>query len=368
MRSWNLGIPCEATLPTADEAAAREADKVALANCLEKKVLPSLNFSLGKYGASKDKSMRHIVKDVVQRFQPMLKVLPQTVQKQLAEAQAAVAAEAGRKRAAKRKRRSEEDGGGPLRQPPAQQSRNAVAQDPPAQPPMVQQNGHTAAQCPTTVQTAAQHSAPAAAQDQPAAAARIQQNGSASKGGRRAAPARSRRKAAADAGGEADAGFSSDSSDLPEGIVGSAAPQPKLRRLKRKREMEAPSTQPVGSKVHPEPGSSAHVPPKGARSVPPDAGNGVMKASPASMAQALQDQPSQLGRLFSAGSTRAPEVTQRAAKQARFMACQASGAPAACNAGALLPRTSQQKCAHCKAANQCLHQRGTRCRTAMHDM
>ena len=139
-------------MPAADEAAAREADRVALANCLEKKVLPSLNFSLSKYGASKDRSMRHIVKDVVQRFQPMLKVLPQTVQKQLVEAQAAVAAEASRKKAAKRKRRSEEDGGEQSRQPAARQSRNAAAQNTPTQPSTAQQNGHTAAQHPTGVQ------------------------------------------------------------------------------------------------------------------------------------------------------------------------------------------------------------------------
>ena len=330
-------------MPAADEAAAREADKVALANCLEKKVLPSLNFSLSKYGASKDRSMRHIVKDVVQRFQPMLKVLPQTVQKQLAEAQAAVAAEAGRKRAAKRKRRSEEEGGEQSRQPAAQQSRNAAAQNTPNQPSLARQNGHTAAQHPTGVQTAAQQSAHAAAQDQPAAPGRVRQNGSANEDERHAAPGRSRRKAAAHAQGGADAGFSSDSSDLPGGIVGSSAPQPVLRRLKRKREMEVLSQQPVNSELHQEPSSRAHVPQEGVRPVLPDTGDGAMKAREPSMAQALQDQPSQLGRLLGAGSARAPEVAQRAAKQARFDACQASGTPVACNPGAHLPHTFQQK-------------------------
>ena len=343
IRSGRFGIACEATLPTADEAAAREADKVALANCLEKKVLPSLNFSLSKYGASKDRSMRHIVKDVVQRFQPMLKVLPQTVQKQLAEAQAAVAAEAGRKRAAKRKRRSEENGGEQSQQPAAQPSRNATAQNTPNQPSIAQQNGHTAAQVPSAVQTTAQQSACAAVLGVPAAPARVQQNGSANKDDRHVTPARSRRKAAADAQGEGDAGFSSDSSDLPEGIVGSSAPVPVLRRLKRKREMEAPGTWPAGSELHLEPSSNAHAPQEGVRPVPPDTGDGAMKASPPSMAQALQDQPSQLGRLLGAGSARAPEVAQRAAKQARFDACQAPGAPAACNLGAHWPHTFQQK-------------------------
>ena len=316
---------------------------MALASCLEKKVLPALNFSLSKYGASKDRSMRHIVKDVVQHFQPMLKVLPQTVQKQLVEAQAAVAAEASRNRAAKRKRKSEEDAGERPRQPPAQQSRDAVAQNTPLQPPIAQQNGHKAAQSLTAVQTAAQQSACAAVQDQSAVPARVQQNGSASKDNRHAAPGRFRRKAAADAQGDADAGFSSDSSDLPEGIVGNSVPEPVLRRLKRKRKMDEPNMQPAGTKVHPQPSSSAHRPQECLRPVPPDTGDGEMKGSPASMAQALQDQPSQLGRLLGAGSTRAPEATQRAAKQARFHACQASGAPAACISGVHLPQTSQQK-------------------------
>ena len=335
---------------------------MALANCLEKKVLPSLNFSLSKYGASKDRSMRHIVKDVVQRFEPMLKVLPQRVQKQLIEAQAAVAAEASRKRAAKRKRRSEEDGGEQPRQPAAQQSRNAAAQNTPNQPSTAQQNGHTAAHESTGAQTAAQQGDCAAAQDQPAAPARVQQNGGANRDDRHAASVRSRRKAAADAQGEADAGFSSDSSDLPEGIVGSSAPQPVLRRLKRKRETEAPSTRPAGSESHREPSSSAQAPQEGVRPVPPDTGAGAMKASPASMAQSLQDQPSQLGRLLGAGSARAPEETQRAAKQARFDACQISGAPAACNLGAHLAHTFQQKLRIAsetlqkQAASQCLHQ------------
>lgn len=349
-------------MPAADEAAAREADKVALANCLEKKVLPSLNFALSKYGASKDRSMQHIVKDVVQRFQPMLKVLPQMVQKQLVEAQAAVAAEASRKKAAKRKRRSEEDGGEQSRQPAAPQSRHAAAQNTPNQPSTAQQNGHTAAQHPTEVQRAAQQSAHAAPQDQPAAPGRVHQNVSADKDDRHAAPARSMRKAAAEAQGEADAGFSSDSSDLPEGIVGSSAPMPVLRRLKRKREMVEPGLQPVDSELHLEPSSSAHVPQRSWRPVPPDTGGGAMKASPPSMARTLQEQPSQLGRLLGAGSSRAPEEMQRAAKQARFNACQASGAPAACNPGAHLPHTFQQKLRNAseamqkQAASQYLHQ------------
>ena len=70
----------------ADEAAAREADKVAL-KCSEKNVLPHLNFPLSEYGASKDKSMARIVRDVVDHFQPMHKALPQSVLKQLAEAE-----------------------------------------------------------------------------------------------------------------------------------------------------------------------------------------------------------------------------------------------------------------------------------------
>ncbi len=87
-----------------------------------------------------------------------------------------------------------------------------------------------------------------------------------------------------------------------------------------------------------------------------------MKASPPSMARTLQDQPSQLGRLLGAGSSRAPEEMQRAAKQARFDACQASGAPAACNPGAHLPHTFQQKLRNAseamqkQAASQYLHQ------------
>jgi len=91
----------------ADEAAAREADKVAL-KCSEKDVLPHLNFPLSEYGASKDKSMARIVRDVVDHFQPLHKALPQSVLKQLAEAEAALAANASCRKPAKRRRKAEE--------------------------------------------------------------------------------------------------------------------------------------------------------------------------------------------------------------------------------------------------------------------
>ena len=180
----------------------------------------------------------------------------------------------------------------------------------------------------------------AAAHDEAAAPARVQQHGGASKDNRCAAPARFRRKAAADAQGEADTGFSSDSSDLPEGIVGSSASKPELNRLKRKHKMGEPDTQPIGGELHMKPASSAHAPQRCMRPVRLDSGDGAMKASPASRSQALQAQPLQLGRLFGKGSTRAHAVTQAPAKRARLHACQASGAPAACNPGVHLPHAS----------------------------
>lgn len=169
---------------TADEAAAKHADNVALQLCMKKNVLPHLNFPLSEYAASKDKYTTLLVKTILGHFQPMLKALPQTVQKQLADAEAALAAKAGRKKLAKRRRKSASQEGDEL---PAQ----------------------------------------------------AQQNGKAAKG-----LSAVLHRAGPETAAEADADFSSDASDLPDGIVGGTVPQPALKRLKRKAELDRPGSRP----------------------------------------------------------------------------------------------------------------------------
>ena len=166
----------------ADEAAARAADKVVLLHCIRGQVLPHLNFPLSEYAASKDDSMARIVQEVLQHFQPMRKVLPVTVQKQLADAETASAASAVCRKPAKRKRKSLSAD----QQPSEAHQNGSAAPSPPAEPPKPS--------------------------PQPAA--------------------------------EADTYCGSDTSnDLPRGVVNNAGPLPPLKRLRRKRDMDADEQQ-----------------------------------------------------------------------------------------------------------------------------
>ena len=176
------------TCVPADEAAARAADKVALLHCIRGRVLPHLNFPLSEYAASKDDSMVRIVQEVLQHFQPMRKVLHVTVQKQLADAEAASAASAVRRKPAKRKRRS------------------------------------------------------LSADQQPSEA---HQNGSAAP-----SPSAEKLKPSPQPAAEADTHCGSGTSDdLPRGVVNNAGPPPPLKRLRRKRDMDADEEQArVGAK------------------------------------------------------------------------------------------------------------------------
>ena len=152
---------------------------MALLRCAEKNVLPHLNFPLSEYGASKDKSMARIVRDVIKHFQRLRKALPQSVQKQLAEAEMALAANAGSRKTAKRSRQADEH-----QLPGAQQMGSTVAK------PYIKRP---------------------AAELQPAA--------------------------------DTDPDSSSDASDLPEGVVRNTEPPRPLKRLKRMSEMEHTSSQ-----------------------------------------------------------------------------------------------------------------------------
>ena len=83
----------------AEDAAALAADKAALMSCLQRNVLPQLNFHLKEHVMSKDKALRQAARDAVDHFQQ--KKLPRTVQTILRDAQAVMRAEAGSSTAAK---------------------------------------------------------------------------------------------------------------------------------------------------------------------------------------------------------------------------------------------------------------------------
>lgn len=160
---------------------------MALLKCPQKNVLPHLNFPMSEYGASKDKSMAHIVRKVVEHFQPLCKALPHSVQKQLAEADMALAANVGLTKPAKRSRKADEQW------PSGAQQKHSTPAKPSVKRPL------------PTVQSAA----------------------------------------------EPDVDTSSDGSDLPEGVVQNTEPVRPLKRLKRLREMEYSGSQPVGEACRP---------------------------------------------------------------------------------------------------------------------
>ena len=83
----------------AEDAAALAADKAALVGCLQRNVLPQLNFHLKEHVMSKDKVLRQAAREAVDHFQQ--KKLPRMVQTILRDAQAAMRAEAGNSPAAK---------------------------------------------------------------------------------------------------------------------------------------------------------------------------------------------------------------------------------------------------------------------------
>ena len=160
---------------------------MALLQCPQKNVLPHLNLPLSEYGASKDKVMARIVRDVVDHFQPLCKALPRSVQKQLAEADMALAANASLTGPGKRSRRADEP------QPSGAQQRCSTPAKPPAKRPA------------PTLEYAA----------------------------------------------EPDVDTSSDASDLPEGVVRNTEPMRPLKRLKRLHEMEHSGSQPIRESGHP---------------------------------------------------------------------------------------------------------------------
>ena len=83
----------------AEDAAALAADKAVLVSCLQRNVLPQLNFHLREHVMSKDKVLRAAAREAVDHFQQMK--LPRTVQTILRDAQAVMQAEAGSSPAAK---------------------------------------------------------------------------------------------------------------------------------------------------------------------------------------------------------------------------------------------------------------------------
>ncbi len=183
---------------------------MALLRCAEKNVLPILNFPLSEYGASKDKGMVRVVREVVHHFQPLRKALPQSVQKQLAEAEAALAASAGLRKPGKRSRKPDAQRSPGAQQegsPPAKRSRKAEAQ----QSPGARQKGSSPGK--------------------PSA--------------KRLAPSPQR-------GAPAGSDYSSDASDLPEGVRRYTEPPRPQKRLKRTCERGSSGSQPVREAEPPE--------------------------------------------------------------------------------------------------------------------
>ena len=90
---------CTTGLLHAEDAAALAADKAALMSCLQRNVLPQLNFHLKEHVMSKDKVLRQAAREAVDYFQQ--KKLPRMVQTNLRDAQAAMRAEPGNSPAAK---------------------------------------------------------------------------------------------------------------------------------------------------------------------------------------------------------------------------------------------------------------------------
>ena len=220
---------------------------MALLKSAEKNVLPILNFPLSEYGASKDRDMTRIVRDVVHHFQPLRKALPQSVQKQLADAEAALAASAGLRKPAKRSRKADEQQSPGARQKsssPAKRSRTADEQ----QSPGAQQKCSSPAK---RSRTADEQQSPGAQQkcSSPAKRGRKadeqQLPGAWQRGSSPAKPAAKRPAPSPQPAAPADPDNSSDASDLPEGVLRNTEPQRPQKRLKRTREMGPGGSQPL---------------------------------------------------------------------------------------------------------------------------
>ena len=213
---------------------------MALLKCAEKNVLPTLNFPLSEYGASKDKGMARIVREVVQHFQLLRKALPQSVQKQLADAEAALAAHASLRKPAKRSRKADEQQSPGIRQegsPSAKRSRKAEEQ---------QSSGARQKGSPPAKRTRR-------ADEQRSPGARQKSGSPAKLSAKRQAP--SPQPAA-----PADSDCSSDASDLPEGVRSYPEPLRPMKRLKRMGKTEDSGSHPVRDAEPPKASAAPQMP------------------------------------------------------------------------------------------------------------